>query len=200
MDVLNYLLENFQYLGIFIFLMLGIIALPLPDEIAMGTLGVMTNHSLNLYYTYFSALAGSIAGITISYFIGSWLGYPFLIKYGNRFFITRRRLRITQLLFRKHGNFLLTIAYFIPGVRHMTAYLAGISKMSFPKFALYAYSGAVIWCATFIGLGHFLGKKWEVVWNVIHQYGFYALLVLVPILIVFVWYLWKKNKSFLQRL
>lgn len=200
-QVITSLIEQYSYFGIFIFLVLGIIALPLPDEIAMTFLGYLTTiGKLNIYGAYFSALAGSITGITLSYFIGSKLGYPFLIKYGNRLFITRRRLRITQLLFRKYGNGLLTVAYFIPGVRHVTAYLAGISKIKFPKFALYAYSGAIIWCATFIGLGHYLGKKWHLVEEMIHHYGFYALLIFIPILLVIGWFVWKKNKRVLQRL
>lgn len=200
-NVLTNLLEQLGYFGIFIFLVLGIIALPLPDEIAMTFLGYLTSiHKLNLYGTYFSALAGSITGITISYFIGNKLGYPFLIKYGNRLFITRRRLRITQLLFRKYGNGLLTVAYFIPGVRHVAAYLAGISKMRFSQFALYAYSGAVIWCGTFIGLGHYLGKRWRLVEVMIRDYGLYILLVFVPVAIIAGWYMWRKNRKVLRRL
>ena len=137
-------LLQYGYIGIVLFLILGIVGIPLPDEIFMTFIGYLSSEGqLNLYLTYFSALTGSIGGITLSYGLGTWFGYPLLKKYGNRLFITRRRLRITQFLFRKYGPWVLFFGYFIPGVRHLTAYIAGITKLSYPRFGLYAYSGAV---------------------------------------------------------
>lgn len=189
------LLQQYGYLGIFFFLVLGIVGLPLPDEIMMTFLGYLTSiNQLNLLYTYLSALAGSICGITISYILGIKLGYPFLRKYGSKIFITRKRLRMTQRLFYKYGNGLLFAGYFIPGVRHVTAYIAGISKLTFLRFALFAYTGAVFWCATFIGLGHILGANWEVVFLAMHKYGTYILIAAVPILLIWIgWYLYQKK-------
>ncbi|TCS94732.1 membrane protein DedA with SNARE-associated domain [Hazenella coriacea] len=176
------LLQQYGYIGIFLFLVLGIVGLPLPDEIMMTFIGYLASiGSLNLPFTYISALLGSASGITVSYILGQRLGYPFIKKYGKKFFITRRRLLISQLLFRKYGNWLLFVGYFIPGVRHVTAYLAGIAKMSFHRFAIYAYTGAIVWCATFIGLGYILGANWEMVFVLLHQYGWKALLCVLPV-------------------
>ncbi|MBA4493199.1 DedA family protein [Paenactinomyces guangxiensis] len=191
------LLQEYGYLGIFLFLVLGIVGLPLPDEIMMTFIGYLTSiGQLNLALTYLSALAGSACGITISYMLGTKLGYPFLRKYGNKIFITRRRLRITQVLFRKYGNWLLFVGYFIPGVRHVTAYLAGISKLPYSRFSLFAYSGAMVWCATFIGLGHILGANWETVFEVMHKYGARLLLIALPIIGIAVGlYYWNQSQS-----
>lgn len=191
------LLQQYGYIGIFFFLVLGIVGLPLPDEIMMTFLGYLTSiGQLNLYLTYLSALSGSVCGITISYVLGTRLGYPFLKKYGSKIFITRRRLRITQMLFRKYGSWLLFIGYFIPGVRHVTAYIAGISRLSYARFSLFAYTGAVFWCATFIGLGHILGANWEVVFEMMHQYGGRVLLIALPIVGLIVgWYIWNQSQS-----
>lgn len=175
------LLSQYGYLGIFFFLVLGIVGLPLPDEIMMTFIGYLASEGqLNLYLTYISALSGSASGITLSYVLGRRLGYPFLKRYGSKFFITRRRLRITQFLFRKYGNWVLFFGYFIPGVRHVTAYLAGISHLRWPRFALYAYFGAVVWCTTFISMGYLLGTHWETLFQAIHRYGLIALLILIP--------------------
>jgi undecaprenyl-diphosphatase len=53
------------------------------------------------------------------------------------------------------------VGYFIPGVRHLTGYVAGASELSFSNFALFAYTGAFCWAATFITLGYFLGEQWN---------------------------------------
>lgn len=188
------LLQQYGYLGIFFFLVLGIVGLPLPDEIMMTFLGYLTSiNQLNLFLTYLSALSGSICGISISYILGVKLGYPFLRKYGSKIFITPKRLKITRRLFYKYGNGLLFAGYFIPGVRHVTAYLAGISRISFFRFAFFAYTGAIFWCATFIGLGHILGANWEVVFFVLHRYGSYIMISLTIIGLIWIgWYWWQK--------
>ncbi len=41
------------------------------------------------------------------------------------------------------------IGYFIPGVRHLTAYFAGVSNLTLWRFCLYAYGGALIWISVF---------------------------------------------------
>jgi membrane protein DedA with SNARE-associated domain len=191
------LLQEYGYVAIFLFLVLGIVGLPLPDEIMMTFLGYMTSiGQLNLYLTYISALTGSACGITVSYLLGIRLGYPILKKYGGKIYITRRRLRITQVLFRKYGNWLLFAGYFIPGVRHVTAYLAGISRLPYSRFSLFAYSGAILWCAAFIGFGHVLGSNWEMGFELMHRYGTRILLVALPVILVWLgWYMWNQGQN-----
>lgn len=189
-------LSQYGYIGIVLFLILGIVGIPLPDEIFMTFIGYLSSEGkLNLYLTYISALTGSIGGITLSYGLGMRFGYPLLKKYGNRLFITRRRLRITQFLFRKYGNWVLFFGYFFPGVRHLTAYLAGISKLSYYRFGLYAYFGAIVWCTTFIGLGYVLGSSWELVFQFLHRLGPVVILALVFIGGFVAWYWWALIQS-----
>src|SRR5690625_7132941 len=77
-------------------------------------------------FTFLAAFLGSACGITINYFLGVKLGEPFLRKYGPRFFIKEHMIRRTNRLFDQYGSALLFICYFIPGVRHIAAYIAGI--------------------------------------------------------------------------
>lgn len=62
-------------------------------------------------------------------------------------------------MFTKVGPFLLIVGYFIPGVRHLTAYIAAINNYPYKKFAFFAYTGAFIWTFTFITLGKVLGRS-----------------------------------------
>lgn len=91
---------------------------------------------------------------------------------------------MTQILFRKYGNWVLFFGYFIPGVRHVTAYMAGISRMSPVQFASYACVGAFTWCTVFIGLGYLVGAQWENVFRAMHRYGLAALWILVPVILL----------------
>lgn len=66
----------------------------------------------------------------------------------------------------------------------MTAYMAGISRMSPFQFASYAYVGAFTWCTAFIGLGYLVGAQWESVFQAMHRYGLIALWILIPVLVL----------------
>jgi membrane protein DedA with SNARE-associated domain len=52
------------------------------------------------------------------------------------------------------------VAYFVPGLRHLGALTLGASGLRYPTFAIFAYTGAVVWSATFITAGYLLGEEW----------------------------------------
>lgn len=119
------------------------------------------------------AFAGACGGISLSFIFGIKLGVPILNKFGPKLRIIELKIARTRNLFSKFGPFLLIIGYFIPGIRHITAYLAGINGYSYRKFALFAYLGAIIWCFTFITLGRVLGENWVMVEAYLSKYGIY---------------------------
>jgi membrane protein DedA with SNARE-associated domain len=52
-------------------------------------------------------------------------------------------------------------AYFVPGIRHLAALLAGAANLPLNVFALYAYVGALLWSTTFIAVGYGFGEEWR---------------------------------------
>ncbi|TWI52956.1 DedA family protein [Halalkalibacter nanhaiisediminis] len=191
----DYLVEHYGYIGLIIALILGIIGLPIPDEILLTYVGyIVSQGKMSYFSTILCAFIGATAGISISYLLGSKLGSPFLEKFGPKLHLTEKRMNTTKRLFHTFGPYLLFIGYFIPGVRHITAYLAGINSLPYKRFALYAYSGALLWGFTFITLGKKLGDHWV---EVEHYFAIYSVyLILFVIIIVIVGYLyWIKNES-----
>ncbi len=83
--------------------------------------------------------------------------------------------------------------YFIPGVRHLTAYAAGMSDLEAPQFALFAYTGAVLWVSAFLSLGYFLGDRWEAVERNIHHYLVY--LTVAGIIALAGSLVWRKHRA-----
>lgn len=149
-----------QHGSVFLFLALalGIIALPVPDETLMIVAGSLIKHEkLELLPTVIAAYLGSFAGITASYVIGRVFGIFVIHKYGKLFGLTKKRLDHAHVWFEKYGKWMLTIGYFIPGIRHFTGILAGATKLSFKHFMLYAYGGALIWASSFLAAGYMFG-------------------------------------------
>ncbi|MDA8224160.1 MAG: DedA family protein, partial [Desulfitobacterium hafniense] len=162
MNFITDLFNHYGYIVLFVALMLELIAFPTPGETLMTYCGFLVFQGrLNWGISVIVAALGVIVGITISYFISLTLGTPFFQKYGSYIHLGPDKLEKTSQWFERYGNGLLVIAYFIPGVRHITGYFSGIAKIPFKKFALNAYIGAFIWAGTFISLGKILGSNWE---------------------------------------
>jgi membrane protein DedA with SNARE-associated domain len=76
---------------------LGIIGLPVPDEILMTFSGyLISKGKLHYFPTVTVSVLGSYIGMSISYFIGHKFGYPLLEKYGRKIHITKEKLDKTQ--------------------------------------------------------------------------------------------------------
>ena len=173
---------------LFFALLLELLALPIPGEVLMSYTGflVFKGH-LNWTISILIAGFGSSVGMTIAYWIGYKLGTPFFDKYGHRFHMGPERIEKTSNWFNMHGNRLLVIAYFIPGVRHITGYFSGITRLPFRTYALYAYSGAFLWVTVFITLGKILGPQWEQFHTSVKKYliigGIVAAMILAAIFV-----------------
>ncbi len=144
---------------LFILLLLGIIAFPIPDETLMIFAGFLIDEGkLYMVPTLIAAYAGSICGITLSYMVGRTVGSYFMHKYGSWIGLTVERLAKAEAWIQKYGKWTLTFGYFIPGIRHFTGIAIGTANVPYPDFALFAYSGAIIWASTFLMIGFFFGN------------------------------------------
>ncbi len=184
MDTINYWISQYGYLGIFVLLMLGIFGLPVPDETIITLSGFLIyKGELSLIPTFLSAFAGSAIGITISYVVGRLFGYYVLLRIGKYIHFTEDKLERVKSWFEKLGKWTLTIGYFIPGVRHFTAIVAGSSKFNIFSFAIFAYSGAALWAVTFLSIGYIFGKQWMKILDSIHSHIIVFAAVLLVIII-----------------
>ena len=182
---------QYGYLAIFALLVFGIVGLPVPDETLLTITGILVSKGrLSLPLAIGSALAGSLTGITISYLLGRKFGLPLIHRYGRYLRITQEHVQKAHAWFARAGHWSLTFGYFIPGVRHVTAYAAGMSDLEPPQFALFAYSGGCLWVVSFIGLGCFLGERWEAVEKNIHHYLVW--LTIAACILVAGYFAWRK--------
>ena len=190
--VLHWIAQN-GYPAIFGLLVLGIVGLPVPDETLLTFTGYLIyKHSLQPLPAFFSAFLGSAAGITISYLLGRYFGLALIHKFGRYLHVTEESINKAHSWFERVGRWALTFGYFIPGVRHLTAYAAGISELKPQWFAVFAYAGAVLWTTAFLCLGYFLGEKWEIVLRKIEHHS--TVVTIVVACLIAAWFLWLRFK------
>lgn len=184
----------YGYYAIFALLVLGIVGLPVPDETMLVFSGYLASRgTLSLPVALVVAFAGSATGITCSYYIGRSLGMKFVHRYGRWLHIKDDHIEKVHRWFDRLGHWALAVGYFIPGVRHLTAIVAGTSGLEYRGFALYAYLGALVWVSTFLGIGYLVGDKWEEVYGRIHHIALVAgAIVIVGAL---GYWLWRKRRK-----
>ncbi len=152
---------RFGYAGIFSLLMLGIVGLPIPDETLLLFAGYLIyKGALHLFPTLAAAWLGTMCGISLSYGLGRAFGLYALRHHGRYIHLSEKSVNRAHDWFQRMGRWSLFFGYFLPGIRHLTAYAAGASKLELPTFAIFAYTGGLIWSAGFIVAGYFLEERW----------------------------------------
>lgn len=176
-------LSQYGYVVLFVAFMLELIALPIPGEVILSYVGFLAFQGrLNLVTCILMAGLGAASGITIAYWIGFSLGAPFFQRYGHHFHMGPERMEKTSEWFAGHGNKVLVIAYFIPGIRHITGYFSGITRIPFGSFALRAYLGAFLYTGAFIILGKILGPNWKQFHGPVRTYVIIGVVILAVLL------------------
>ena len=188
--------SRFGYPAIFGLLVLGIVGLPIPDEWLLVFTGYLIfKGRLQPVPAIASAFAGSACGITCSYAIGRTLGLGAIHRYGRFLHIGEEQIHKVHDWFGRAGHWALLVGYFVPGVRHLTAIVAGTSKLEMRAFAAWAWTGAFAWVCTFVAVGWGLGEQWERAFAVIDRHIKIASLALA--IVAAVWlaykYWWKKK-------
>lgn len=188
-------ISEYGYVGLFGLLVLGIVGLPVPDETLLVFSGYLVSQGkLHLVFTFLAEFAGSVCGISLSYYLGQTLGHRFVERFGRYLHLTAERVHQVNTWFHHKGNWVLTFGYFVPGVRHVTAFVAGMSELEYGVFAAHAYFGAAIWVGGFLTLGYFVGDRWQEVFEIVERYLLW-ISVAAAVIVLVAWRLKRRREG-----
>jgi membrane protein DedA with SNARE-associated domain len=188
---------EYGYIGIFSLLTFGIIGAPIPDEALLAFAGYLVyKGKLQLIPTVAAAFLGSVCGITLSYGLGRTIGNYLITKFGPAVQITGDKVTHVQTWFERVGKWGLLFGYYLPVVRHLIAFGAGVSKLPLSVFALFAFTGGFIWSVTFISAGYLLGRQWTLVFGTVRPTLVIGsvMTVALSLLYILVQQYWRKRK------
>ena len=154
---LHNLFEQYGYAAIFAGIMLESIGLPLPGESLMiaAALYAATTHQLNILILVPVAAVGAISGDQIGYFVGRWIGFRMLARWGRKVGLSDERLALGRFLFRKYGAAVVFLGRFIAVLRTFAALLAGAHRMPWHSLLLWNALGGIGWTSLY-GFGAYL--------------------------------------------
>ena len=109
-------------------------------------------------------------------------------------------VRRTEGLFAQHGARSLLLAKFLPGLGTVAPPLAGIFRMRPARFLAFDAAGAVLWAATFLGLGFAFSAQLERVAERALSLGGILFLLLLAALAAYIAWKFIARQRFLREL
>jgi membrane-associated protein len=151
------------------------------DSLLFATGALAAAGVLDLGLVLVLLIAAAIIGDNMNYWIGRSVG-PRVFSEDSRW-LKREYLLQTKRYYERHGGKTVVLARFMPIVRTFSPFVAGIGRMSYPRFLAYDIGGGIFWVCGFGLLGYFFGNAPVVKQNFGLVIVAVILLSLVPILI-----------------
>jgi len=142
-----------------IFCETGFVVTPiLPGDSLLFALGSFAAlGALNIEILLITLCIAAIAGDTVNYSIGHFIG-PKVFHFEDSRFFKKEYLIKTHQFYEKHGGKTIIIARFMPIIRTFAPFVAGIGAMSYSRFILYNIAGGIAWVCMFLLGGYFFGN------------------------------------------
>jgi len=161
---LNLLISNYgvwTYVIIFliIFCETGLVVTPvLPgDSLLFGLGAFAAADALKLEWLLLTLSTAAVAGDTVNYAIGKFVGPHVFHQEKSRFF-KKEYLDRTHRFYERYGGKTIIVARFVPIVRTFAPFVAGIGSMTYSRFLAYNVIGGLAWVALFILGGYYFGN------------------------------------------
>ncbi|WP_242216672.1 DedA family protein [Bacillus cereus group sp. BfR-BA-01380] len=191
-ELLSYI-EQYGYAALFFCLWLGIIGMPIPDEMIVMSGGFVSSMGvLSVIPAFLLMYLGVVSGLSLGYILGKIFGAKVLDKLMKK--KKTKYLLKSQEMINRYGHYALVTSYFIPVVRHIVPYLVGMNRMSFKTYALYSYTTGFAWTFLYFILGSMFGKHIEQIVEVATKYGIYFGSIIVVIASISYLYMQKRNQ------
>ena len=103
-------------------------------------------------------LTAAVLGDNVNYWIGRWVG-DHVLRWGegSRFF-NRTAYDKTHAFYERYGPMTMTMARFVPLVRTFAPFVAGVARMTYPRYFAFDLLGAVLWVFSLTLAGYWFGN------------------------------------------
>lgn len=138
-----------------IFCETGLVVTPfLPGDSLLFAAGALAAlDSLSLPGLLGLLTVAAILGDTVNYWFGAHWGLSVFAR-----FLKKEHLDKTHQFYEKYGPKTIVLARFVPIVRTLAPFVAGIGSMTYATFISYNIAGGVLWIFSCVIAGYFFGN------------------------------------------
>ena len=151
----------YAILFLIIFCETGLVVTPfLPGDSLLfvaGTLAAIGSNHINVHLMVLLLICAAILGDTCNYTVGRFFGEKLFTNPNSKIF-KQSYLEKTHHFYEKHGGKTIIFARFVPIVRTFAPFVAGMGKMTYPRFIIFCIVAALIWVCSFMYAGYFFGE------------------------------------------
>lgn len=189
-------LRSFGSPGLAFLLFLESFLLPVPSEVVLPFAGVLVGRGyLNFWLALFASTLGTLSGVLFWYWLGRWGGRALVLRHGRLVRMNARDLDRAEGWFSRYGDYVVLVARIVPVLRGAVSLPAGVSKMTFGRFALFSAAGSALWNAALISAGRILGAEWQRVSGWVDRYSHGVLVVLAAAVALFLYRRFRKDRK-----
>jgi membrane-associated protein len=146
-------------LFLIVFCETGLVVTPfLPGDSLLFVAGaIAAAGGMNIHLLVVLLIIAAVSGDAVNYAVGHYLG-PRVFHSRESRWLNPRHLERAHAFYERHGGKTIIIARFVPIIRTYAPFVAGAASMTYPRFALYNVTGAVLWVASLGYAGYFFGN------------------------------------------
>lgn len=185
-------------LFLIIFCETGLVVLPfLPGDsllFAAGSLASLPGSQLDPHILFIGLCLAGILGDSVNYWIGKEFGLKVFTPEKFRF-LKQEHLDKTHDFYLKYGGKTIIIARFVPIIRTLAPFVAGIGTMPYRAFLAYNIIGATLWVGIFVYAGFYFGQLPLIQKNFKLVIAAIIILSITPAVIEYLKHRYGKDKS-----
>ena len=168
--------------------------IPVPGEtiLLLASFLAYSQHDLRLPWIIVVATIAATVGDNLGFALGYYGGRPLLLRYQTIFRIKNATISRGEELFAKYGAVTVFFARFVFGMRIIAGPMAGVLRMSWRKFLVFNFLGAVVWVSVISSAGYLFGRHWDRLEEGLKEFNVVA--VIIVLVIAGAWW-WRNRKN-----
>lgn len=142
-----------------IFMETGVVVTPfLPGDSLLFVAGALAaSGGMDIGILCTVLLAAAILGNNSNYWIGRYIG-PKVFRWEQSRFFNRAAFDKTHAYYERHGGKTIVIARFLPFARTFAPFVAGVARMTYPRFFAIDLFGGSLWVLSLTLGGYWFGN------------------------------------------
>jgi membrane-associated protein len=130
----------------------------LPGDSLLFTVGVVSGAGqLNIVLINAALMAAALIGDSTGFFLGRQSG-PRIFTRRDSLLFKQEYVTRTQEFYERYGGKTIVLARFVPVIRTFAPFMAGVSRMPYPRFLSFSIFGSIGWVFLMTTLGYTLGS------------------------------------------